>query len=173
MGRRHRASYARVKTDKKLQTSHCSIAPNLAKNLRLRQEDKIKVMPLADNDPKAKRPGELILLQTDTVPTIASITFSPIIDSLNQLQSSEGGDEIPDNDIMERFIEPYVASSSNALLKTNSLLVLSDESGKKLEFMVTHIGLESGDSDDHNVSKKKKKKTKGKGEEDASEGTTQ
>ena len=129
IGRRRRASYARVKIDKKLKKTKgvANLSANLATNIRVRQQDTIKLVPLAGNDPKEKRPGELVLLQTTKVAPMTSVTLNPIEDSLLQLQSAEGGDEIADSEIKSRFLDPYFAEDTHnhALLKTNSVLALT------------------------------------------------
>jgi hypothetical protein len=163
IGRRRRASYARIHVDKKLKKSKKTVAnvsANLATNLRVRQQDTIKLVPLIGNDPKEARPGELVLLQTTSVSPMASITLNPVEDSLFQLQAAEGGDEISDDELTKRFLNPYFAAASSddnnmaALLKTNCVLALTDASGRTLEFMVTNIQLESTTSDDEPKKKK-------------------
>ena len=70
-----------------------------------------------------------------------SVTLAPIEDSLQLLMKSEGRDEIPDEELNARFIEPYMADA-NALVKLGHVLTLRDENGKKLEFIVSSVTLE-------------------------------
>lgn len=140
IGRRRRAAYATVVT-KKGKKSSCALSANLAANLRLRQDDKVKVAPLSDGSDDEARSGDLLLLQQGTPSSVSAVTFSPIQDSLQQLQASEGGDEIPDEEIHERFVAPYTDGSEGALVKEDHVLTLQDENGKSLEFIVTHVAL--------------------------------
>ena len=123
----------------------------MAYNLRLRQDDKVKLVVLEkqyEEESASERSGDLLLLQKQPSP-IQSITFSPIEDSLAGLTALEGGDAIPDSEIQARFITPYLEDSAGAVLKQGHLLILRDENGKRLEFYVSTITLdgdESGDS---------------------------
>ena len=146
IGRRRRAAYARVAIDKKTKKSgSCGVRPNLAANLRLRQDDKVKVEPLKENsDADDERSGDLLLLQKEPQ-AIASVTFSPVEDSLQALVASEGGDMLDDAEIQARFVTPYLESGGDALLKQDHMLTLRDENNKKLEFYVSHIQLEGAD----------------------------
>lgn len=126
----------------KQKKQQCRLSANLATNLRLRQDDAIKVVPLAAADHSVPRSGDLVLMQAETVPKTASVTFSPVEDSLDAVQASEGGDEIADEELMERFIKPYAADTSAAMVKAGSILTLQDDNGKKLDFIVTHVDLE-------------------------------
>lgn len=153
IGRRRRGTLGRVEilssTSKKSSSSSsknslCTLSKNLASYLRLRQDDKVKVVPLSQADHDEARSGDLVLLQTKTVDTAASVTFSPIEDSLYSLQASEGGDELSDEEIMERFIQPYTSGTTDgaALIKKGSVLTLVDENGKKLDVMISHVDLQ-------------------------------
>jgi hypothetical protein len=133
------------------------MSKNLASNLRLRQDDKVKVVSLSSVDLKEARYGDLKLLQVRSAPVATSVTFSPIEDSLESLEAAEGGDEISDDELFARFIQPYTHGSSGGLLKQGMALQLADENGRKLDFMVTHIDVEESESE----SKKKKKETEG------------
>lgn len=146
IGRRRRAAYATVQIAK-AKKSHCSISENSANNLRLRKGDKIKIVPLSAEKEEGKRSGDLVLLEPTTPPKIASVTLTPVDDSLESLESAEGGDEIPDEEITSRFLTPYL-ESSNGLLKKGHILLLKDENGKKLEFIVDRIDLEGVDEED-------------------------
>jgi hypothetical protein len=158
VGRRRRASYARVevvdaKELKKLHHHHagssamskkpCVVPENLARNLRLRQDDTVKIVPLTDDDESAKadRSGDLQLLSRGTrVPALASVTFSPVAESLESLQASEG--DVSDEEIQERFIGPYTEDSASALIKLGSIVTMVDDNGKRLDLVVTGAELE-------------------------------
>jgi hypothetical protein len=140
IGRRRHAAYATVAVAKKGKSGICKVSPNLASNLKVRNEDMVKVVPLgADDDITEKnRSGDLLLLTLEAVPSAESVTFSPIEDSLQALQAAEGGDEIADEDLQARFVQPYVEDTS-AVLKQGHVIQLQDENGKKLEFMISHM----------------------------------
>jgi transitional endoplasmic reticulum ATPase len=142
IGRRRRAAYGRVAVAKgKGKKSVCTISGNLASNLRLRNGDKLKVSSLSGDQEEEARSGDMVLFKHSTAPKVTSATLSPVDDSLNSLEAAEGGDEIPDEEIVSRFITPYF-ESPNGLLKKGHLLELKDENGKRLEFMVSHVELD-------------------------------
>jgi hypothetical protein len=154
IGRRRRAAYAKVdllsSKEAKKRRLACVVPENLARNLRLRQDDAVKVVPLKDDDEaKSERSGDLVLLASGTnVPALASVTLSPITDSFESLQASEG--EISDEEIQERFVKPYTEGASSALFKLGSIITLLDDNGRRLDFIVSSVELEqasTGDSD--------------------------
>lgn len=140
VGRRRRGTYGRVSIGGKKGT--CSLSANMASNLRLRQDDKLKVVPLEAKQEVEERSGDLLLVTTAKPAAITSATFSPIDDSLASLVSNEGGDEISDEEIMDRFVRPYTEDPSGAVLKKGHILTLRDENGKALEMMVSHLRLD-------------------------------
>lgn len=151
VGRRRHASYAKVEIVKKGKKSSCTITQNMAYNLRLRQDDKVKLVVLDkafEEESTSERSGDLLLLQKQPLP-IKSIIFSPIEDSLAGLTALEGGDTIPDSELQTRFITPYLESSDGALLKQGHLLVLRDENGNRLEFYVSNISFDGEDADEN------------------------
>jgi hypothetical protein len=115
----------------------------MAVNLRIRQDDKIKLVPLAAADHTEERSGDLVLLNVENPPLVKAVTFAPLEDSLNSLQASEGGDEISEEELMERFVGPYTQDRDNLLIKKGNVLTLRDDNGKKLEFTVSHVEVES------------------------------
>lgn len=119
----------------------CTISMNLAKNLRLRKGDKVKIVPLTGHQEKGTHSGDMLLLETTQPPKIASFTLSALEDSLSSLEAIEGGDEIPEEDLTSRFITPYF-ESGKALLKRGQILELTDASGRRLEVMVSQINIE-------------------------------
>lgn len=137
VGRRRRAAYGRVSVAKSKKTA-CTISENLAKNLRLRKGDKMKVVPLSEEKGEGSTSGDMVLLDNSSAPKVSSVTLSPIDDSLTSLEAMEGGDEIPDEELLSRFVTPYLESSSG-LLKRGHILLLKDENGRKLEFIVSHL----------------------------------
>lgn len=141
IGRRRRAAYGIVQIAKGKKTS-CTVSQNMAVNLRIRQDDKVKVVPLAKADHTEERSGDLVLLNVAKPAVVKSVTFAPIEDSLNSLQASEGGDDIAEEEIMERFVGPYTQDRENLVMKKGNLLTLRDDNGKKLEFMVSHVEVE-------------------------------
>ena len=139
VGRRRRAAYARVAVAKG-KKGVCTISENLASNLRVRKGDKIKVEPLTDASSDETRIGDMVLMKRSTAPKAASVTFSPVLDSLSSLAAGEGGDELSDEEILSRFVTPYL--ESNAIVKKGHVLTLRDENNKKLELVVTHMEIE-------------------------------
>jgi hypothetical protein len=148
IGRRRRAAYARVHIHKQKTTSRCAVTENLAANLRLRTGDKIKVSSLTSVDDEEHKTGDMILFQSSPKP-VTSVTFSPVDDSLQNLESSEG--ELSDEEITKRFITPYLnleALELCVLVKKGHVVKLTDDNGRHLEFMVTHVELEGADQDE-------------------------
>jgi translation initiation factor IF-1 len=144
IGRRRRVTYAiaSVPSKKKGSNSNCSISHNLATNIRVRDGDKVKIVKLGDGAADAEeRSGDMILL-TKEPDVVESVTYSPIEDSLNSLINAEGGDEIEDEELMERFISPYlnIEEDGGAIVaKEGSVVTMNDENGKSLDFIVTHV----------------------------------
>jgi len=149
IGRRRRATYATVVVKKKGAASSCSISYNASKNLRVRDGDKVKVVKLGQ-DAEEERSGDMTLL-TQKPPTVASVTLSPIEDSLNTLVASEGGDDIADEEIEERFIAPYLnleEAKKSILLKVGHVITIKDDNGKTLEFMVSRMEVDGMDGEE-------------------------
>mmetsp|Transcript_22632 Transcript_22632/g.33238 ORF Transcript_22632/g.33238 Transcript_22632/m.33238 type:complete len:586 (-) Transcript_22632:1443-3200(-) len=148
IGRRRRATYATVSIAKQSKLS-CNVSANIASNLRVRNGDRIKIVPIGKGD-EEKVSGDMVL--TSVSPSTAvSVTFSPIEDSLSNLESSEGGDEISDDELVERFVSPYLnleSGDGTILVKKGHVLKIVDENGKKMEFMVTHIQKEGDDEEE-------------------------
>lgn len=141
IGRRRRATYARVQV-KKGKKGKCTISSNMASNLRLRNDDKLKVVKMLPGDDEP-RSGDMVLLKHPVPPKVTSMTFSPVDDSLSTLEAREGGDEISDEELMDRFVTPYLnLEEATVLVKKGNVLTLTDDSGSRLEFTVTHMELE-------------------------------
>lgn len=156
IGRRRRATYA-IASIKKKGGSSCSISSNLATNLRIRDGDKVKVVPLASGSEKnEERSGDMTLL-TKPAEVVSSVTFSPVEDSYNSLVASEGGDDIEDEEIKERFVDYYLNLDDDdeacVTAKVGSIVTMKDENGKVLELIVTHIddGEEREDDNEDDV----------------------
>ena len=134
------------------------MSENLANNLRLRKGDKVKIVPLTEEThaDEGTHSGELKLVDADSAPIVTSVTFSPIDDSLASLEALEGGDSIPDEEINERFIVPYL-DESGGLVKSGQVLLLRDENGRKLEFIVTNVMVEGAESTEKKESSEEKK----------------
>ena len=147
VGRRRRACYVRVSVASgKQKKTKCGISANVAANLRLRNGDKVKVERLMGETPEdTKRSGDMVLVQVTVPPKVMSVTLSPLEDSLNALEAGEGGDEIPDEELNQRFVAPYL-EEKGALVKRDHVLTLRDDNGKKLDFIVTDVALE-GDAE--------------------------
>lgn len=146
IGRRRRGSYAIVSINKKKQPStKASIALNMAINLRLRDGDKLKIVPIessGDADTNEERSGDMVLLTKDPV-VASSVTFSPVEDSYNSLVASEGGDDIEDEELKERFIDYYLNLDDNGdsiVVKEGNIISIRDENGKELAFIISHVG---------------------------------
>jgi len=144
IGRRRRASYVVVNVAKGSKGA-VKLSFNLANNLRVRGTDKVKVVPL-EEDSAEESSGDMALLNTQ--PSVAhSVTFSPVKDSLHSLELSEGGDEIAEEELIERFVKPYLDVDGSAVLKKGHTITLRDDNNKSLDFTVTHLDTE-GDVDD-------------------------
>jgi len=144
IGRRRRATYAiaSVPSKKKGSNSNCFVSHNLATNIRIRDGDKIKIVAVGkDAADKEDRSGDMTLL-TKEPEVVGSVTYSPVEDSLNSLINSEGGDEIEDEELLDRFVTPYlnVEEDSGAIIaKEGTVITMTDENGKSLDFIVTHV----------------------------------
>lgn len=145
IGRRRRASYAVVNVAKGSKGS-VSLSFNLANNLRVRGTDKVKVVPLEESSAE-ENSGDMALLTCQ--PSKAhSVTFSPVKDSLHSLELSEGGDELPEEELIERFVKPYLDVDGAAVLKQGHTVVLRDGNNKSLEFTVTHLDTVGDENDE-------------------------
>jgi hypothetical protein len=150
VGRRRHATYGTVEISKGGKKTACTISQNMASNLRLRQDDKVKVVAMEksfEDEGASERSGDLLLLQKQPA-KIQSATFSPVEDSLATLTAAEGGDEIPDAELQARFITPYLEGVETAVVKQNHLIVLRDENGKRLEFYISHLDIEGVEADE-------------------------
>ncbi|KAL7445485.1 hypothetical protein ACHAXM_011770 [Skeletonema potamos] len=144
IGRRRRASYAVVNVAKG-SNGAVKLSFNLANNLRVRSTDKVKVVSL-EQDSAEESSGDMALLSSQ--PSVAhSVTFSPVKDSLHSLELSEGGDEIAEEELIERFVKPYLDVDGSAVLKKGHTIILRDDNNKSLEFTVTHFDTD-GDVND-------------------------
>lgn len=141
IGRRRRASYAVVDVAKSSKKGSVNISHNLATNLRIRDTDKVKIVNLDKNaeDAFEATSGDMGLLSIK--PNAASsVTFSPVKDSLHSLELTEGGDELSEDEILSRFVKPYLNMEDGVVvLKKGHTLVLRDANRMTLEFTVTHL----------------------------------
>jgi len=150
VGKRRRASYARVDVAK-MSSSAARLRQNLAVNLRVRDADKVKIVPIGGNDEEegAYTTGDMALVSS--APSLAySVTYSPVRDSLHSLELSEGGDELGEDEMAARFVTPYLdleEDSAAVVAKLGHTLTLTDANGRSLEFTVTHLDMEGEDSE--------------------------
>ena len=81
------------------------------------------------------------------------MTFSPVKDSLHSLELSEGGDELSEEEIMQRFVKPYLDLEGGedegrvVVLKKGHTLVLRDDNKMVLEFTVTNLEVKGDEND--------------------------
>lgn len=115
----------------------------MASNLRVRQDDKVKIERIGDTGDENERSGDLLLLLQKAPATVLSATFSPVEDSLAALVAQEGGDPIPDEELMNRFVEPYL-QGGHGLIKQGNLVKLRDSNGFRLEFYISKLTLNDG-----------------------------
>jgi hypothetical protein len=164
IGKRRRASYARVVviSDKEGGSgggggggNKAKIGRNLASNLRIRDDDKLRIVTLDDlasmgeddDDEHCDGAGSYGLGPRPTA-VASSVTFHPLKDS------ASSSDEAGDDELSERFVRPYLDSSASdedgavALLRQGHVLSLVDESGVVMEFSVGHLDVEGGSDDD-------------------------
>ena len=132
------------------------LSNNLANNLRVLDTDKVKIVPLNSNEKDGEEnESESYTLGTPPTEIAHSVTFAPLRDSLHTLELKErGGDEFSDEEISERFVVPYLNmdedngnDGNSVVLREGHTLVLKDDNGVSLEFMVAHLDL-VGDNDD-------------------------
>ena len=123
----------------------------MATNLRLREGDKLKIVSIEEGvDKKEERSGDMVLLAQNPIVAL-SVTFSPVEDSYNTLVASEGGDDIEDEELQERFVNNYLNVEEGAdeiIMKEGSVITMVDENGKQLDFIVSHISADDGDEDE-------------------------
>jgi len=132
VGRRRRVTYAVVSIFQKKgnSSSTSSISFNLANNLRVREGDSIKVVPLEDEEEvraamEEERSGDMLLL-CRTAEVADNVALAPIEDSLNMLINAEGGDEIEEEELMERFVTPYfdMTNGGGMLVKEENVVMM-------------------------------------------------
>ena len=149
IGRRRRASYATVQ-NKKVSSGSAEISRTLGANLRIRDGDKIKIVKLGSDETDEEATGDMRLMASQPS-TAESVTLSPIEDSYNELVATEGGDDISDEEIMERFVSPYLDledGENTVLLKKGHVLTLRDDNGRSLDFLVTNIEVDGTGNDE-------------------------
>lgn len=162
VGRRRRASYVKVNVVK-MSSDGVKLCWNLATNLRVRDTDKVKIVALQSGSEEDKLYGSGDMALLNTQPAVAySVTFSPVKDSLHSLELSEGGDELSDDEIMERFVTPYLnlEEDSEAIVKVGHTLVLMDGNKKSLAFTVSHLDM-AGEADSDNEEEVESKESPG------------
>ena len=155
IGRRRRASYGKVQVTK-LSSGKVKMSSNLASNLRVMDTDTVKIIPLSDDTENNE--SEAYTLGTPPTNNAAySVTFAPIKDALHNLELKErGGDEYTDEELVERFVAPYLnldddgdgEESGGVILKEGHVVVLKDDNGVGLEFMISHLDLIGEDDSD-------------------------
>lgn len=151
VGRRRRASYAMVNIAK-VASGSVGLKYNLATNLRVRDSFKVKVVPLdrsMGDEEGSYSTGDMALLNSR--PEVAhSVTFSPLKDSLHSLELAEGGDEIGEDELIGRFVAPYLdlEEAGEVVLKAGHTLVLRDANGASLEFTVSHVDTEGEEEEE-------------------------
>ena len=129
------------------------LSNNLATNLRVLDTDKVKIVPLNTSDNGEENESESYTLGNPPSDIAHSVTFAPIRDSLHTLELKErGGDEFSDEEISERFVVPYLnmdedGDGNGVVLREGHTLVLKDDNGVSLEFMVSHLDLVGDDSE--------------------------
>jgi len=108
--------------------------------------DKIKLL---GEETEGERSGDLMLvgyLGEKEVEEAESVSFDPVEDSLRALELKENnGDEMKEDDILSRFVGPYLDLEAGSMLKEGTLLVLKDENGVELEVIVNLVAEEDED----------------------------
>ena len=78
----------------------------------------------------------MILLKYVTPPKVASVTLTPLKDSLNFIATREGGDGFGDDEIMERFVTPYFdLAGSTTVVKKDSIVTSRTAMGRILTLL--------------------------------------
>jgi len=153
VGRRRKVSMANIGLLPKSTKgkSKCHISKNLAWNLRIRDGDELKLIPFEEEKVEdVERSGDFELLNQNKVPeTAISVTLSPFKDSLLALESSPGEDELEDEEILQRFLSPFLSSDSEGkvIWKKGHVLWISDENHKMLQFVVSDIQFSSNEKE--------------------------
>jgi len=155
IGKRRRVSYAFVNVlSKKKKKKYAGVSATLSTNLRIRNGDAIKIVPLGrelQEGEELKRSGDMKLLTVETAPTALSVTMAPVEDSIQNLQAAENdGDEFSDDELSKRFILPYL-EGGRGIVKLGHLVAMKDENGKTLEFLVSSIETEAAEEGEEAV----------------------
>eukprot|EP00592_Proboscia_alata_P002300 CAMPEP_0194370118 /NCGR_PEP_ID=MMETSP0174-20130528/18435_1 /TAXON_ID=216777 /ORGANISM="Proboscia alata, Strain PI-D3" /LENGTH=930 /DNA_ID=CAMNT_0039147413 /DNA_START=130 /DNA_END=2922 /DNA_ORIENTATION=- len=155
IGKRRRVSYAFVNVlSKKKKKKYAGVSATLSTNLRIRNGDAIKIVPLGrelQEGEELKRSGDMKLLTVETAPTALSVTMAPVEDSIQNLQAAENdGDEFSDDELCKRFILPYL-EGGRGIVKLGHLVAMKDENGKTLEFLVSSIETEAAEEGEEAV----------------------
>jgi transitional endoplasmic reticulum ATPase len=110
----------------------------------------VKIVPLKTGaDEAEERSGDMLLLNQKPE-AVASVTLAPVEDSLNSLIASEGGDDFDDDELMERFVTPYLdieEHSGEVIVKEGMTLTMKDANGKSLDFIITQVNVDEEEED--------------------------
>merc|ERR1712157_668289 len=102
VGKRRKVTMVNIEIKKGLKG--CEVSKNTAKNLRLGQGDLLKIVKLLEekNDEEiVERSGDYVLLNYNKKPEIAKEVTLCVIKDVNK-------DELEDEEIISRFILPYI-----------------------------------------------------------------
>ncbi|GMI03876.1 hypothetical protein TrRE_jg9638 [Triparma retinervis] len=107
--------------------------------------------------------AKVISLDTSTnLPSADEISLSPTEESLNRLESLNGGDALTEEDLTTRFILPYLAFGSGHV-KVGTLVTLYDSDSNACDFIVTSVSTPSDSDADPPADAKGKEGSAGEG----------
>ena len=173
MGKRRRCAYVKVnilQTDRTTTTKSSSaviIGRNLANNLRIRNDDKVRIISVNEieeneNEDQQRQNGSYGLGKRPTI-VAKTVTFRPIKDTM-----SNDDDDVSNEELISRFISPYLESSSTddvvndenesvmAIMKEGHVLSLTDDNGNVMEFTIGKLDV---DHDENNEDDEEKDET--------------
>ena len=177
IGKRRRCAYVKVnilQTDRTTTTTTKSssviIGRNLANNLHIRNDDKVRIISVNEieenNEDRQQRRNESSSTTTGSGsyglgkrPTIVAktVTFHPIKDTMSNVDD----DDVSNEELISRFITPYLESSTVdvdtdenvAIMKEGHVLSLTDENGSVMEFTIGKLDIDHDENDEDDEEK--------------------
>lgn len=182
MGKRRRCAYVKVnilQTDRTTTTTTTTtssssaviIGRNLANNLRIRNDDKVRIISVNEieeneNEDQQQQNGSYGLGKRPTI-VAKTVTFHPIKDTMSN-NVDDYDDDVSNEELISRFITPYLESSSAddvdndenenvmAIMKEGHVLSLTDDNGNVMEFTIGKLDV---DHDENNEDDEEKDET--------------
>ena len=180
IGKRRRCAYVKVNiltdmtTTTTTKSSSVIIGRNLANNLHIRNDDKVRIISvneIEENDEdRQQRRNESSSTTTGSGsyglgkrPTIVAktVTFHPIKDTMSN-NVDDYDDDVSNEELISRFITPYLDYSSAvdvdtdenvAIMKEGHVLSLTDENGSVMEFTIGKLDIDHDENDEDDEEK--------------------